>query len=118
MKDEIVAVAKAVEKSAELGTQTLQTSEKAGGVVARVFKDPIEHASGIVSDRLYLSRLRRLDAMADEVDEIHKRRGVTETRFVQHKLGVPLLEHAALEDEPELQRIWSRLLANAMDPNF
>lgn len=56
--------------------------------------------------------------MADEVQEILTRRGITDTRAVPPKLGIPLLEEAALENEPELQKLWSRLLANAMDPSF
>jgi hypothetical protein len=118
MKPEIVAAANAIEKTAEFGTQALQTSEKAGGFIAKVFKEPIEGIAGIFTDRIHLARLRRWDGMADEVIEILKRRGITDTRAVMPKFGLPLLEAAALEDDVELQKLWSGLLANAMDPRF
>jgi len=115
---EVEAIAKAVEKSAEFGSQSLQTGEKVGGFFARVFKEPIEAGVGMLTDRLRVMRLKRWDAMADEVNEILARRGVKETKAVPPKLGLPLLEEAAFEEEPTLQELWSRLLANAMDPNF
>jgi Abortive infection alpha len=116
--DKVTEIAKAVGKTADFGTQALQTSEKAGGFIAGVFKEPIEQSMGILCDRIRLARLRRLDEMADEVNEILSRRGMTDTRAVSLKVGVPLLDEAALEEEPELKRLWSNLLANAMDPAF
>jgi hypothetical protein len=115
---DIEAIAKAVEKSADFGTQALQTGEKAGGFFARVFQEPIEAGVGILTDRLKVARLKKWDQMADEIDEILSRRGISDTRPVSPKLGIPLLENAGIEDEPEIQKLWTNLLANAMDPSF
>lgn len=39
-------------------------------------------------------------------------------RHCSLKLGVPIIENASLEEEPSLQELWARLLANALNPNF
>ena len=38
-------------------------------------------------------------------------------RSVTPKFAIPLLEAASLEDEDDINELWARLLANAMDPN-
>jgi hypothetical protein len=57
---EVVAVAKAVEETAKLGRQALETSERAGGFIAKVFKEPIEECAGMLTDHLKHKRWLRL----------------------------------------------------------
>ncbi len=110
--------AKAVRSVADFGTKALDVSEKVGGFFAKVFKEPIQEVSGLITDKLKFIRWRRLVQMADEVDKILSERGVRETRGVQPKLAIPIFEAGTLEDDASLQSLWSHLLANAMDPQF
>lgn len=41
-----------------------------------------------------------------------------ETRSVPSKLALPIFEEGSLEEDVNLQHLWSHLLANAMDPKF
>jgi hypothetical protein len=115
---EIEEIAKAGQKAAELGTQSLKTAERVGGFMARVFKEPIEECAGLLTDKLKLIRLRNWDKTADEVEAILAKRHVIETRAVPPKLAFTILDESSLEDDPILSRLWSELLANAMDPGF
>jgi Abortive infection alpha len=111
-------IAKAVQSVAKFGDNALETSQKVGGFFARVFKEPIQEVSGMVTDKLRFVRWQRLVAMSDEVNKILEDRGVKDTRSVPPKLALPILEESSLEQDPNLQQLWNRLLANAMDPKF
>jgi hypothetical protein len=111
-------IAKAVQSVAKFGDKALETSQKVGGFFARVFKEPIQEVSGMVTDRLRYVRWQRLVAMSDEVNRMLSDRGVTDTRSVPPKLALPILEESSLEHDPGLQELWNHLLANAMNPKF
>lgn len=111
-------IAKAVQSVAKFGDKALETSQKVGGFFARVFKEPIQEVSGMITDKLRFVRWRRLVTMSDEVNRILSTRGIQDTRSVPPKLALPILEEASLEEDPNLQDLWNHLLANAMDPKF
>lgn len=111
-------VAKAVAAASKFGTQTVKTTEKILAFAAKVFKEPAEQTAGIIGDRLRLFRWERQLAYSDKVNAILTDRGVSETRAVPPKFALPILENASLEEDDNLQKIWARLLANAMDPKF
>ena len=110
--------AKAIQSVSDLGEKALDLSEKLGEFFARVFKEPIQEVSGIITDKLRFVRWRRLVKMADEVNKILSEKGVKETRGVPPKLAIPIFEGSSLEDDSSLQHLWNHLLANAMDPSF
>ncbi len=56
-------IAKAVQSVANFGDKALETSQKVGGFLARVFKEPIQEISGMVTDKLRFVRWQRLVAM-------------------------------------------------------
>jgi hypothetical protein len=118
MSDETQEIAKAVQSVAKLGEQSLDTAEKLGGFLTRVFHGPIEEVSGIVTDKLRFVRWRRLAKMSDEVNDILAQRGIKDTRAVPPKLALPIIEEGSLEEDKTLQHLWNQLLANAMDPKF
>jgi hypothetical protein len=66
----------------------------------------------------YLGQVRRRNAirMAHRTDEIISARHIQETVAISPSLAIPLLSAAGDESRPELQDLWARLLANAMDP--
>src|SRR5712692_6724157 len=111
-------IAKAVQSVAKLGEKSLETSEKLGGFFAKVFREPLEEVSGMVTDKLRFVRWRRLAQMSDDVNAILEDRGVSETRAVAPKLALPIFEESSLEDDESLQSLWNHLLANCMDPSF
>ena len=115
---EVDEIAKAVQSVAKFGDKALETSEKMGGFFARVFQQPMEEVSGMVTDKLRFVRWQRLITMSDEVNKILETRGIKETRAVPPKLALPIFEESSLEHENDLQQLWSHLLANAMDPKF
>jgi len=115
---EVEEVAKATAEASKFGTKALETTEKLGKFVAKVFKEPIKDAVGIIGDRLKFMRWERQVQLADRVEEILSERKVRNTRAVPPKLALPILENASLEESDELQELWAKLLANSMDPSF
>ncbi len=111
-------IAKAIQESARLGEKGLEIAEKAGSFFAKVFKEPINEVSGMITDKLRFIRWRRMVQMADEVNKILEEKGVVDTRAVPPKLALPIIEEASLEDDLNLQYLWNHLLANAMNPDF
>ena len=111
-------IAKAIQESAKLGTKGLETAEKAGGFIAKVFKEPISEISGIITDKLRFVRWKRMVDMSDEVNKILEEKGINETKSVPPKIAIPVFENATLEDDTSIQYLWNHLLANAMNPEF
>jgi hypothetical protein len=111
-------IAKAVQEVAKFGSNSVESANRAGSFIARVFKAPIDEVAGIVHDKLRFVRWRRLISMGDEVNKILEDRGVKESRAVPPKLALPIFEEATLEEDESLQALWNQLLANAMDPSF
>lgn len=115
---EVEEIAKAVQKTSDLGVKVIETTEKVGGFFAQVLKEPITEVAGMLTDRLKFARWKRLVEMQEQVNRILDARKITDTRPVPPKLALPLLEEASLEDDANLQVLWNNLLANAMDPKF
>ncbi len=113
----IKEVAVALAETAKFGTQTVKTTEKILRFVSTVLKEPAEITSGIIGDRLRLFRWERQVAYTDKVNCILKARNITSTKAVMPKFALPILENASLEDDEDLQLLWARLMANAMDSN-
>jgi len=116
--NEAEEIAKAIQETAKLGEKGLETAEKAGSFIAKVFKEPIAEISGLVTDKLRFVRWKRMIQMSDEVNQILEEKGVTETKAVPPKLALPIFEDSTLEEDPNIQILWNHLLANAMDPQF
>lgn len=111
-------IAKAIQESAKLGVKGLETADKAASFFAKVFKEPANEISGIITNRLRFIRWRRMVQMACDVNKILDEKKVEDTRAVLPKIALPILEESSLEDDPNLQFLWNHLLANAMNPNF
>lgn len=116
--NEAEEIAKAIQESAKFGGKGLEIADKAGSFFAKVFKEPIDEISAMITDKLRFIRWKRMVHMADEVNKILEEKHVADTRPVPPKLALPIIEEASLEDDPNLQNLWNHLLANAMNPNF
>jgi hypothetical protein len=70
----------------------------------------------LIGDRVKAKRIERLAALWQRTREHLRDRGV-DPEPPSLKYAIPILEAAADEENEELQDLWSRLLAAAMDPN-
>lgn len=111
-------VSKAIQEVSKLGSTGLETAQKAGSFLAKLFQSPLGELSGIVHDKLRFIRWKRMVEMSDEIGEILQARWITETRALPPKIWIPLIENASIEDDDEIKIFWNKLIANAMDPNF
>jgi len=111
-------IAKAIQETAKLGEKGLDIADKAGSFFAKVFKEPVDEVSGMITDKLRFIRWRRMVQMSDDVNKILDAKKISETRAVPPKIALPIIEEASLEDDPALQYLWNHLLANAMNPDF
>lgn len=68
----------------------------------------------VIGDQLHAARQRRLDAITRKTQKILKDRDAKSTE-VPEQIAIPLLEAAQGESREEMQELWARLLANAMD---
>lgn len=68
--------------------------------VARLLGEPLEVASGMVTDRLRFVRAERLLRLRSSFEKKIKKLGITgDFRRLSPKLALPILEHASLEDD-------------------
>lgn len=111
-------IAKAIQETTKLGEKGLDVAEKAGTFFAKVFNEPINEISGMITDKLRFIRWKRMVQMGDEVNKILEDKNIKSTRAVPPKIALPIMEEATLEDDQTIQYLWNHLLANAMNPSF
>jgi hypothetical protein len=113
----IGAVANAVAETAKATGKAVDLVRDLGAFVGRVLGDAPADLIGVAGGD-YLRQVRRRNAfrMAQRTDEIISARHIQETVAISPSLAIPLLSAAGDESRPELQDLWARLLANAMDP--
>lgn len=110
--------AKAVQEVAKTTGTTIELVQKAGEYIGLVLGTvPADLVGVLGGDWLAQVRIRNLARLKDRTAEILRSRGVIDIIPVSPSLAVPLLRAAADESREELQDLWTRLLANAMDPN-
>jgi len=111
--------AKAIQEVAKTTGTALELVGKAGAYVGEVLGTVPKDLVGVLGgDWLGEVRIRNLARYKERTEELLRARGVTETAPVSPSIAVPLLRAAADESREELQDLWARLLANAMDPSL
>jgi hypothetical protein len=70
----------------------------------------------LVGDRVKVLRAERLAILWERAKERLRNRGIPNPEPPSAKLALPILAAAADENREELQDLWERLLAAAMDP--
>lgn len=111
------AQAEAVKALAGLGTTAITEVGQLARYMGRVLGTAPEDAVGLVlGDPLHFVRTTIARSLDGLVSKIFERRGVKETQPVSPSLAIPLLRAAYDEGRPELQKLWSELIAAAMDP--
>lgn len=109
--------AKAVVEVAKCTTTTVEAGVKLGGFFAKVLGEAFQDAIGLFSDRLKFYRFQNQVDIMDKVNKILSVRNVTNTKPIPPKLAIPIMEYASLEEDERLKDMWSKLLANGLDPN-
>lgn len=116
--DPVTAVAKAVEESAKTGRVMVEAGSDLAKFMGRALGTVPEDAVGLAfGDYLKELRIRNVDLLARNTEEILRRRGVEDPKPIEPKALIPALEAASETSDETLQGMWANLLANAMDPN-
>lgn len=111
--------AKALQEVAKFGTKALESGDKLGGFLSKVFGTVPSDVVGVVGgDWLHHIRIRNAAKLAQRTEEILRDRGILEqTEPMSPSVALPLLHAAQDETREELREMWARMLANGMDPN-
>lgn len=87
-------------------------SAVAAGLLQQLVGSSLREAGDYLGDKIRASRLKNQLRILHDTKELLDKHGL-QPKAVNLKVLLPLIETAALEDEPDLQRMWSNLLANA-----
>lgn len=110
MSDDDAPYSGAIEETAKAVGKSIDLVRDASGTIADFY-------GIVIGDRMHAARERRLDEITRKTKKILKDRELSETAEVAEQIAIPLLEAAQREPRAEMQDLWARLLANAMDPN-
>lgn len=109
--------AKAIQETAKLGSQSLETARSVGGYLARIFGTVPENLVGLLgADWIEYKRFENLAKLTKRARDFLRELEVEEIEEVSLSIGLPLMHAAADESREELLSLWARLLASAMDP--
>lgn len=104
--------AEATAKTSAAATEVTKAAREFGGLISPVFRAVV----GMAADKLEVSRFERQIRLSQRVTEFLRERGLSRpTRELAPSFLVPLIEHASLEQDDDLQDIWARMLVNAAD---
>lgn len=108
---------KAVQAVAMTAGKALDTVDSLGAFIGRILGTMPEDAVGILGgDLLHHVRLRNAARLQQRTEEILRQRHAdSDADAVSLNVAIPLLKAAQDESRDELQELWARLLANAMD---
>jgi Abortive infection alpha len=103
---------------AKLGQELVAAIRNFGGWLADFLGDiPKDLAGLIFGDKLKVQRVENLFRIWEKAKERLSEQGIEVPGPVNRKLALPILAAAADENSDELQDLWARLLAAAMNPD-
>jgi Abortive infection alpha len=109
--------ADAIKASAEFGKTAVDEVGQLARYIGRVLGTVPQDVVGIViGEPLHFVRTKIAQKLDERVTKIHRDRKVKDTEPVSPSVAIPLLRAAYDESRPELQDLWARLIAAAMDP--
>ena len=104
------------DEQAKLGQELVKAVRDGSGYFTDILGDlPKDLIGYLIGDRVKAKRIERQAALWHRTRERLQDRGV-DPEPPSLKYAIPILEAAADEENDELQDLWSRLLAAAMDP--
>jgi hypothetical protein len=105
------------DEQAKLGQELVKAVSDGAGYFTSILGDiPQDLIGYLVGDRLKAKRIERIAVLWQKTRERLRDRAV-DPEPPSLKYAIPILEAAADDENEELQDLWSRLLAAAMDPN-
>ena len=105
------------DEQAKLGQELIKAARDAGGYFTDILGDlPKDLLGLLIGDRVKAKRIERIEMLWRGTRERLRDRGVADPEPPSLKYAIPILEMAADEENGELEDLWSRLLAAAMDP--
>jgi hypothetical protein len=110
MGDDVAPYSGAIEETAKTAGKALDLVRDGAGPIADIY-------GLIIGDQIHAARHRRLDSITRKTRQILNGRHLSETAEIAEQIAIPLLEAAQGEPREEMQDLWARLLANAMDPS-
>ena len=121
MPDDLIPItdeqAKAIQEASKLGVEVVGLLEGFGGFLKEVFGGVPKNLVGVLGgDWLEYRRLTNLAILKAKFNGHLHRLGIKDTMPPRLTLALPILQAAADESQDELQDLWARLLAAAMDP--
>lgn len=87
-------------------------SEAAKGIAQKLFAKPAEEMGELLGDMVRTLRWKNEQKILIKVGDYARKHNL-KVKPLELKALVPLLEGASLEEDPTLQELWSRLIANA-----
>jgi hypothetical protein len=106
------------DEQAKLGQDLVNAVRDASGYFTDILGDiPKDLLGLLIGDRVKARRLERLAILWQRTSDRLRDRGIGDPEPPSLKYAIPILQAAADEENEELQDLWSRLLAAAMDPN-
>ena len=106
------------DEQAKLGQELVKAVRDASGYFTDILGDiPKDLLGLLVGDRVKAKRIERIEMLWRQTRERLGDRGVADPEAPSLKYAIPILEAAADEENEELEDLWSRLLAAAMDPS-
>ena len=113
MSDDSMPYEKAVEETAKAASNAVDLIREGGRAIGPAIGDIY---GLLIGDKVSAARARRLEEIARKATRILEDRHVADRLELPEDIAIPLLEAAQGEPRDELQELWARLLANAMDP--
>jgi Abortive infection alpha len=105
------------DEQAKLGQELVKAVRDASGYFTDILGDiPKDLLGLLIGDRVKANRLERIAILWQQTRERLRDRGIGDPEPPSLKYAIPILQAAADEENEELQDLWSRLLAAAMDP--
>jgi hypothetical protein len=106
------------DEQAKLGQELVKAVRDTSGYFTDILGDLPKDALGLlIGDRVKAKRVEKQAMLWHRMRERLRARGIADPEPPSLKYAIPILQAAADEDDEELQDLWSRLLAAAMDPN-
>ena len=106
------------DEQAKLGQELVKAVRDTSGYFTDILGDiPKDLLGLLIGDRVKAKRIERIAILWEKARERLRDRGLADPEPPSLKYAIPILQAAADEENEELQDLWSRLLAAAMDPS-
>lgn len=111
--ESVKAVATATGEVAKTSGKIVDAATKLGGFVGDLIVEPLREVAGMWTDSLRARRTENyIDLQVRVKSKLEALGPNARLRQVPMRVGVPLLEAATIEEEPDLRDVWATMLAN------